>query len=176
MYQLNFSYLTLPRMKNSDNFFYFKQTYIYPEPINHFQLLEIKCLTELQVTLWSSMNWAEKQRPPLPLYLIIKDYVQKVEDGDKNSFCFIISDFYIFVVGNKSSEIPQRLWEQAHGWLTGKYRHGLLHRQPHVLPAWWSLSIMVVVSIINFWHQTLNQLKWWVCLGMVPWGNNWENM
>lgn len=48
-----------------DNFFYFKQTYIYPEPINHFVSWD-KRSTELQVTLWSSMNWAEETEAPLP--------------------------------------------------------------------------------------------------------------
>lgn len=55
--------------------FYFKETFMYPEPIN-LSVPWDKCLTELWVTLCSSENWAKEKETPFPLYLIVKDHIK----------------------------------------------------------------------------------------------------
>lgn len=62
--------------------FYFKQTFVYPEPINLFAPWD-KRLSELWVTLWSFKNWAKEKDTPFPLFLITKDDMRKTHLGQE---------------------------------------------------------------------------------------------
>lgn len=134
--------------------FYFKQTFIYPEPIN-LPVPWDKHLTELWVTRSSFENWAKEEETPFSLYLIIKDYVTmhiwSRQYLCKKTFLYFITLLISTIQTARKEKLRNNLkiCQSKSGRLTGEPQKWTMVVPAKALPVRQSLSIMVVISIIH---------------------------